>query len=57
MSKENLEKVQDIKLTVTRIEEDYARIIKELADGYKRKGKVHIPTQGITRQVYNKKIV
>lgn len=49
--------MQDIKLTVTRIEEDYARIIKELADGYKRKGKVQLPTQGITRQVYNKKIV
>ena len=56
VSKENLDKVQDIKLTLTRIEEDYARIIKELADNVKKRSKIQMPTQGVTRTVYNKKI-
>ena len=44
VSKENLDKVQDIKLTLTRIEEDYARIIKELADNVKKRSKIQMPT-------------
>lgn len=32
------------------------RIVRELADNEKKRGKVQVPTQGITRTVYNKKI-